>query len=88
MTAKDYVYLSLLALSALVFYYQGFYSGLSKSRKLAAMLFSTQDSFTELPPPELEAEAEPPFDPAKRGGLSATHRPFTHSSIRASFGRN
>ena len=40
MTTKDYVYLGLMALAALVFYCHGFYSGVCRSRSLYESLRS------------------------------------------------
>ncbi len=52
MTTKDWIYLGLLAVCALVFYCHGFFSGVARTRKLFESLFgSTGKENEEIPPP-------------------------------------
>ena len=54
MTTKDYVYLGLLALAALVFYCHGFYSGVSRSRRVYEEMLAEDEQ--DLAPAHAEVE--------------------------------
>jgi len=43
MTTKDFVYLGLIALSALVFYCHGFFSGVNRSRRIYEALLGSAE---------------------------------------------
>lgn len=44
MTAKDFLFLALLAVAALVFYCHGFFSGVSRTRKVYEALLGVDNS--------------------------------------------
>ena len=83
MAAKDYIYLALIGLSALVFYFHGFQTGVRRCRKVLIRFFENSDSLQELPP------VEP--DTFSADSQVLTHRsgaPFPKTDIRGLFGNN
>jgi hypothetical protein len=85
MTTKDYVYLALVALSAIVFYLNGFQAGVARTRRLFEKWFISRNTFPELPPeeePDLAVLAPDAMLLRRQSPLVAT------PTIRASFGRN
>lgn len=65
MTTKDYVYLGLILLTALIFYCHGFYSGVYRCRKLYTKLYDEApgEDGEEMPSP-------PPRQRASKSGES------------------
>lgn len=61
MTTKDYVYLGLMALAALVFYCHGFYSGVCRSRSLYESLKSCSTASSAFNADDDESMGEAPF---------------------------
>jgi hypothetical protein len=62
MAAKDYIYLSFIALSALVFYLYGVQTGVSRCRKVLAKFFDCSDDLDESPH-TATMDDKPPFRP-------------------------
>lgn len=91
MTTKDYVYLGLLALTALAFYCNGFYAGVCRSKRVYETLLddAEQDGQSAGPEP-MEGKSLAPSEKevgsefAMRG-----QRPiFPGKELRGDFGRN
>jgi hypothetical protein len=87
MTAKDYIYLGLLAFSAIIFYLNGYYSGVNRTRRLFERVFIDQPAAAteerELPLPEIHARPSVDELQGHRG------RKITASAtIRTMFGKN
>ena len=80
MTTKDFVYLGLIALVALVFYCHGFFSGVNRSRRIYEALLggAEEEPAAEEWPRTLDRQSgmQPPF-PVRRG-----------SEIKGDFGEN
>ena len=80
MTTKDIVYLGLIALGALVAYCHGFFSGVSRSRRIYESLLGdaeqASEGWTEPCPPPRHSRM-PPLSPPNRG-----------SELRGDFGNN
>jgi hypothetical protein len=84
MTMKDFVYLGLIALSAVVFYLHGFQAGAQRTRKIFSKLFKATEAMTPLPPPE----PKPPL-PSPEWLLSRGHGGYLgYAAIRGEFGNN
>ena len=81
MTIKDYVYLGLIALAALVFYCHGFYAGVSRSRRVYEALIE-EEPFTDAP--ATESKAAPVTFIASR----EISPPFLRRAARPDFGEN
>jgi hypothetical protein len=84
MDAKDYIYLALIGLSALVFYIHGVQTGVRRCRKVLIKFFENPDVLKELPPVEpdpLSAPSQPVID---RGSGAS----FPKTTIRGLFGNN
>lgn len=81
MALKDCVFLGLIAFSAIVFYLHGFYHGTQRSKKELESLLNS-DSFTELPPPEVE------MDSTSSVLLPARRNPSVNTQIHGLFGCN
>jgi len=88
MTTKDYIYLALLTLSAIVFYLNGYYTGVNRSRRMFERVFDDRAEAapeeSELPQPDTISRisfAEPVE--ARHG-----HKVATSATIRAVFGKN
>ena len=79
MTTKDLVYLGLIAVTALVFYCHGFFSGVNRSRRIYEALLGTEDDS----PSETESRA---FD--RQTGLSFPSSLERGSKIQGDFGNN
>ncbi len=82
MSLKDYVYLGLIALSALVFYFHGYFAGAIRTRKALKHLLDDSDALLELPEEELFEAAPDRLD---------SHRapsPVIEHPIHGWFGRN
>jgi hypothetical protein len=84
MQTKDYVYLGLIALTAVVFYWHGALSARLRARKSFVSIFNDAHSLVELPDPEVE-----PTDvaPGHRQVRPVTPRRGS-TKIRAVFGVN
>lgn len=90
MTTKDYIYLGLLAFAAVVFYLNGYYAGLNRSRRLFERVFNDcpemPDEGSGLPQPEASESSRLTFsEPATR---HRHHKITAAPSIRAVFGKN
>ena len=84
MTIKDYVYLGLIALAALIFYCHGFYAGVSRSRRVYEALL---DEEAEEATPQA---AEPVLDAALVAAFPnrQTMPEFPRREARGDFGNN
>lgn len=84
MTIKDYVYLGLIALAALVFYCHGFYAGVSRSRRVYEALLDeeAEEATVETPEPILDDAPVAAF-PSRQ-----TMPPFPRREARGDFGNN
>lgn len=84
MTIKDYVYLGLIALAALVFYCHGFYAGVGRSRRVyEALLDEETDEAMLEAPEEILAPAPAAAFPARQA-----MPPFPRREARGDFGNN
>ena len=84
METKDYVYLSLMVLTAAVFYWHGYLSARSRARRGIAAIFNDRRALTEMPPHDAEQREMLPtrgLRPGRVGRRSST-------KIRAVFGIN
>ena len=80
MTTKDFVYLGLLALTAVVFYCHGFFSGVNRSRRIyEALLGGAEDE---------RATEEDQLSADRPTGLPLPLSPKRGSAIRGNFGNN
>jgi hypothetical protein len=79
MTTTDFVYLGLIAATALVFYCHGFFSGVNRSRRIYEALLGAEDDF----PTETAARS---FD--RQSGLSFPSSLERGSKIQGDFGNN
>ena len=86
MTTKDYVYLGLIALSTVVFYWNGYYAGAARTRRMFERWFAATDSSETAPDAEFSepADLEVEERPMLRHRLQAVPAP----TIRVTFGRN
>jgi len=82
MTIMDYVYLTLIGLTALVFYCHGFFAGVKRSRRVYEALLGTSDSASR---DEFSSDFEAP---SREIGF---HRPppsFPGRELHGDFGNN
>jgi hypothetical protein len=84
MAAKDYIYLSLIGLSALVFYLHGLQTGVRRCRKILTRFFEYSEALNELPP----VEPEGPSLESEQVLLRGQRAFFSKTTIRGVFGRN
>ena len=84
MLAKDYVYLALIAFSAIVFYLNGFQAGAQRSRKKSADNYPNSDSSDESPFSVSEAS----FKNETPGLLSDSRKPLIKVAGQTVFGNN
>ena len=84
MTIKDYVYLGLIALAALIFYCHGFYAGVSRSRRVYEALLDEEADVPTLETPEPMLDAAPVAAFPSR----QTMPPFPRREARGDFGNN
>jgi len=84
MAAKDYIYLGLIGLSALVFYLHGVQTGVRRCRKVLTRFFEESEAMNELPP----AEAETSLPGSNQVLLRGPQAFFAKTTIRGVFGRN
>ena len=84
MTAKDYIYLSLIVLSALTFYLYGVQTGVRRCRKVLIRFFEDSEAMSELPPADVEVYSPEPGQVLLRGPRAF----FPKTTIRGVFGRN
>jgi hypothetical protein len=84
MTIKDYVYLGLIALAALIFYCHGFYAGVSRSRRVYEALLDeeAEEAAQEVAEPDLDAALVSVF-PSRQ-----TTPQFPRREVRGDFGKN
>ena len=90
MTTKDYVYLSLLALSAVVFYWAGFYGGFNTTLKMLQHK-EDENSSEDFEPKsdQLELASLSPIAPESRRATTPAPTTGAHFPIQdLSFGRN
>ena len=80
MTTKDFVYLGLIALTALVFYCHGFFSGVNRSRRIYEALLGGAD--------EEPVAEEWPGALDRQTGMRPPLSPQRGSEIRGDFGNN
>jgi hypothetical protein len=85
MTTKDVIYLCLLAAVAAVFYFNGYFAGVSRSRRLIESLLDGPDGAVAghrapTPQAQFEFSAMAPLRPDRASGESRV--------IRAVFGKN
>ena len=82
METKDYIYLSLITLTAAIFYWHGYLAARCRARKSFAAIFNDRRTVVEMPASEQEEEVS-----ATRAMRPAcSHRRSTR--IRAVFGIN
>lgn len=84
MTIKDYVYLGLIALAALIFYCHGFYAGVSRSRRVYEALLDEEADEAMLEAPEAILDSTPVAAFPSR----QTMPPFPRREARGDFGNN
>ena len=84
MAAKDYIYLALIGLSALVFYLHGVQTGVRRCRKVLIRFFENSDVLKELPPVEPDALSAHSRQVIDRGSGA----PFPKTTTRGLFGNN
>jgi hypothetical protein len=84
MTAKDYVYLGLIALVALIFYCHGFYAGVSRCRRLYQTLLEENEEKVVSPDSHANNEELPSLFPPPR----QRRQWFPHRDLRGDFGNN
>lgn len=84
MTIKDYVYLGLIALAALIFYCHGFYAGVGRSRRVYEALLDeeAEEATQETTEPVLDSALVAAF-PARQTTLQSPRR-----EPRGDFGNN
>ena len=86
MTTKDYVYLSIIALTAVVFYLNGFYSGIGRALDMVERAGKERDTEPEsadlLPTPNRLASIVPPTP------FSKNHRLSQSPPLSGDFGDN
>ena len=80
MTTKDFVYLGLIATTALVFYCHGFFSGVNRSRRIYESLFGGAED--DAPEQTLSRTFE------RQTGLQVPSSLERSSEIRGDFGNN
>jgi hypothetical protein len=81
MTTKDYVYLSLLVVTAMVFYLNGYFAGITGKRKVAT---GVEDNHV-FPGDACSGDRLEPTTQERRNRINSPEEEFT---IRAVFGRN
>ena len=84
MGTKDYIYLALTVLAALVGYLHGLRTGVRRCRKVLVRFFEVSDALQELPPADTEATPNKPQHHRLRGPEIS----FSKTAIRGLFGRN
>jgi len=75
MTTKDWIYLCLIGLAALVFYYYGFFLGVNRSRIIYEVLL--REGVDDLRKPKTPAP-EATF-PRKRGNITNYKSPYDNN---------
>lgn len=80
MTTKDFVYLGLIALTALAFFCHGFFSGVNRSRRIYEALLGGAEAEP--------AAAEWPETFRRQTGMQPPLSPQRGSEIRGDFGNN
>jgi hypothetical protein len=84
MTTKDYVYLGLIALAALIFYCHGFYAGIIRSRRIYDALLGDCGTVEDPGSNEAGAEEIHSLPPPSRHQIPS----FPIRELRGDFGNN
>ena len=89
MTTKDYVYLGLLALAAVVFYCHGFYAGISRSARIYDALLKDDEAIDSPIIDTGDDEALPTPTPPRHSFPSSPSFPLSfRRELRGDFGNN
>jgi hypothetical protein len=87
MSLKDVIFISLIILSGLIFYLHGLDAGIRRTRRLFERYLGDPKAYTELPPADTAAKAQP-GEPAATVHVRGSRAVFSQPVIQGIFGKN